>query len=39
MADIGRPLRRIRVEPERVAPEPKPEKAPAPKREPAKRDA
>ena len=29
MADIGKPVRKIRVVPERVAPKPKPQKPPA----------
>lgn len=37
MADIGKKIRRIRIEPERVAPRPEP--MPQPKRKPAKEPA
>lgn len=37
MADIGKPIRRIRVEPERVSPVPEPAKEPE-RKQPTKRD-
>ncbi|HKX74950.1 MAG TPA: hypothetical protein VJR05_06125 [Acidimicrobiia bacterium] len=36
MADIGKPIRKIRIEPERVAPVPRKEDAPTPAPAPVK---